>query len=92
MQNSLDNLLSQVPITQNQRGRLEMTQEVLSSVGSQHLDTSSYQVSDLEYIEFNWEKSQLDVDAVFRPGTDTHFSKTTFDDLSVGGSVENPIV
>ena len=32
------------------------------------------------------------MDAVFRPGIDTPFSATTFDDLSMGGSVENPIV
>ena len=33
------------------------------------------------------------MDAVFRPGIDTPFSPTTFDDLlMVGGSVENPIV
>ena len=33
------------------------------------------------------------MDAVFRPGTDTHFSPTTFDDFLTGdGSVENPIV
>ena len=32
------------------------------------------------------------MDAVFRPGTDTPFSPTTFDDLSMEGSVENPIV
>ena len=70
-----------------------MREEVLSSVGAQDLDTSSYQVSDLEDIEFNWEKSQLDMDAVFRPGIDTPFSPTTFDDLLMGnGSVENPIV
>ena len=61
-------------------------------MGAQDLDTSSYQVSDLEDIEFNWEKSQLDMDAVFRPGIDTPFSPTTFDDLSMGVSVENPIV
>ena len=47
---------------------MEMRDEVLSSVGAQELDTSSYQVSDLEDIEFSWEKSQLDMDAVFRPG------------------------
>ena len=59
----------------------------------QDLDTSSYQVSDLEEIEFNWENSQLDMDAVFRPDTDTPFSPTTFDDFLMGdGSVENPIV
>ena len=54
------------------------------------MDTSSYQVSDLEDIEFNGEDSQ--VDAVFRPGIDTPFSPRTFDDLSMGVSVENPIV
>ena len=56
------------------------------------MDKSSYQVSDLEDIEFNWEKSQLDMDAVFRPDIDTPFSPNTFDDLSMEGSVENPIV
>ena len=71
---------------------MEMRNEVLSSVGAQDLETSSYQVSDLGDIEFNWEDSQLDVDAVFRPSIDTRFSPTTFDDLSMGGSVENPIV
>ena len=70
---------------------MEMRDEVLSSVGAQDLDTSSYQVSDLEDIEFNWENSELD--AVFRPGIDTPFSPTLFDDLLMGdGSVESPIV
>ena len=60
-------------------------------MGAQDLDTSSYPVSDLEDIEFNWENPQSDMDAVFRPGIDTPFSPTTFDDLSMEGSVENPI-
>ena len=90
-QDFLNNHLARVPITPNQEGTIEM-REVLSSVGAQGLDTSSYQVSDLEDIEFNWEKSQLDMDAVFRPGIDTPFSPTTFDDLLMGdGSVENPL-
>ena len=71
---------------------MEMRDEVLSSVGAQDLVTSSYQVSDLEIIEFNLENSQLDMDAVFRPSIDIPFSPTTFDDLSMEGSVENPIV
>ena len=72
---------------------MEMRDEVLSSVGAQNLDTSSYQVSDLEDIEFNWENSQFDMDSVFRPGIDTPFSPTVFDDLLMGdGSVGNPIV
>ena len=71
---------------------MEMRDEVISSVGAQDLDTSRYQVSDLEDIEFNWENSQLHMDAVFKPGIDTPFSPTTFDDLSMEGSVENHIV
>ena len=71
---------------------MEMRHEVLSSVGAQDLDTSSYQISDLKDIEFNWENSQLDNDTVFRPGIDTPFSPTAFDDVSMEGSIENPIV
>ena len=88
----LDKHLPRVPITQNQERTMEMRDEVLSSVGAQNLDTSSYQVSDLEDIELNWENTQLDMDSVFRPGIDTPFSPTTFDDLSMGGSVEKPFV
>ena len=92
-QDFLNNHLARVPITPNQEGTIEMREEVLSSLGAQNLDTSSYQVSDLEDIEFNWEVSQLDMHAVFRPGIDTPFSPTTFDDLLMGdGSVERPIV
>ena len=92
-QDFLDNHLARFPITQNQEGTMEMREEVLSSVGAQYLGTSSYQVSDPEDMEFNWENSQLDMDAVFRPGIDTPFSPTTFDGLLMGdGSVENPIV
>ena len=92
-QDFLNNHLARVPITPNQEGTMETRDEVLSSVGAQDLDTSSYQVSDLEDIEFNWENSQLDMDSVFRPGIDTPFSPTVFDDLLMGdGSVENPIV
>ena len=69
---------------------MEMRDEVLSSVGAQDLDTSSYQVSDLKDIYFNWEISKLD--ATFRPGIDTPFSPTIFDDLSIEVSVENRIV
>ena len=92
-QDFLDNHLARVPITPNQEGTIEMREEVLSNVGDQDLNTSSYQVSDLEDIEFNWENSQFDMDSVFRPGIDTPFYPTVFDDLLMGdGSVENPIV
>ena len=92
-QDFLNNHLARVPITPNQEGTIEMREEVLSSVGAQDLDTRRYQLSDLEDKEFNWEKSQLDRDAVFRPGIDTPFSPTSFDDLLMGdGSVEDPIM
>ena len=92
-QDFLNNHMPQVPITGIQEGTMEMRDEVISSVGAQDLDTSSYQVSHLEDIEFNWENPQLDKDAVFRPGIDAPFSPATFDDLLMGdGSVENPIV
>ena len=92
-QDFLNNHLARVPITPNQEGTMEMRDEVLSSVGAQDLDTSGYQVSDLKDIEFNWENDQLELDSVFRPGIDTPFSPTVFDDLLMGdGSVENPIV
>ena len=92
-QDFLNNHLARVPITPNQEGTMAMRDEVLSSVGAQDLDTRSYQVSDLEDIEFNWENSQLDMDSVFRPGIDTPFSPIVFEDLLMGdGSVEKPIV
>ena len=71
-----------------------MGDEVLSGVGAQEgLDTSGYQESaDLDDVEFYWENDQLDVDAAFRPGIDTPFSPTAFDDLEMGGSVENTIL
>ena len=92
-QDFLNNHLARVEITRNQQRTMEMRDEVLSSVGDQDMDTSSYQVSGLENIEFNWENIQLEMDAVFRPCIDTPFSPTTFDDFLMGdGSVKNPIV
>ena len=91
-QDLLDSHLPRIPITENQQGTMEMREEVLSSVGAQGLNTSSYQLSDLKDINFNWEISQLDMDAVFRPVIDTPFSPTTFDGLWLEGPVENPFV
>ena len=52
-QEFLDNHLPRNLITPNQQGTMEMRDEVLYSVRAQDLDTSSYEVSDLEVIEFN---------------------------------------
>ena len=48
----LNNHLPRVPVTPNQQGTLEMKDEVLSSEGAQDMDTSGYQVSDLDDVEF----------------------------------------
>ena len=69
-----------------------MSDEVLSSVGAKDMDTSAYQVFEQDDVEFYWEKSPLDVDAVFRPGIDTPSSPTTFENLEMGRSAENPIL
>ena len=92
-QQFLNNHLGRVPVTPNPQGTHELRDEVLSSVGAQEcLDTSRYQVSaHLDDVEFYWEKDQLDVDAVLRPGIDTPFSPTALDDLEMGGSAENLI-
>ena len=84
----LNNHIAQDPVTPNQQG----THELRADVGAQDTDTSGYQVSDLDDVELYWENSQLDVDAVFRPGIDTPFSPTAFDDLEIGGSADNPIL
>ena len=70
-----------------------MRDESLSSEGAQDMDTSGYQVfGDLDEAELYWGNDQLDVDVVFRPGLDTLFSPTAFDDLEIGNSESNPIL
>ena len=49
-QKFMNNHLARNPVTPNQQGTHEMTDEVLSSVGAQDMDTSGYQVSDLENV------------------------------------------
>ena len=72
-QESLDNHLPRVPITPNQQGTFEKREEVLCSVGAQDTDTSGYQLSDLEDIEFSWEDPAGGMDSVDRLGIDTFF-------------------
>ena len=62
-----------------------MRDEVLSSVIAQDMDTTVYQLSDMDDAETYWGNDQLYVDAVFRPGVDTPFAPTAFDDLEMAG-------
>ena len=90
-QDFLKKKLARVPVTPNPQGTHEKRDDVLSSVSAQDMDTSWYQLFDLQDDEFYWENDQLDVDAVLRPGIDTPLSPTTLDDLKKGGSAEKAI-
>ena len=70
-----------------------MIEEVLSSVGAQDTDTSGYELSDLDDIEFSWKDAAVDMDSVYRPGIDNPFSPSVFDDFQMEGSTAaNPII
>ena len=60
-----------------------MRDEIRSSVGAQNLDTSGYQVSDMEVLEFHREDHDLQMDAVFRFGIDGHFFPSTCSDFEM---------
>ena len=92
-QEFLDNQLPRVPITPNQQGTFEMREEVVSSVEAQDTDTSGYELSDLEDIEFSWEDPAVVVDSVYRPGIDTPFPPSISDDFHMERSTAaNPII
>ena len=91
-QDFLDNHLPRVAFTQNQKGTMKMKDEVLSSVEALDLDTSSYQVSDLEDMEFRCEDPADDMDSVHRPGFDTPTSPCIFDNFQIGSVAANPII
>ena len=67
-----------------------MRNEILSSVGAQNMDTSGYQVTDLDDFEFYWENRQLV--SVLRPGINASFSASTFNVFGTGSMTENPIL
>ena len=56
------------------------------------MDTSGYQLFDLDNLDFYWKNNALDVDVFFGRGIDTPFSPLAFDDLEMGGSAESPLL
>ena len=80
----LNNHLAQIPITPNQQGTFELREKVLANAGAQDMDNSGYELADLEDIEFFWENPQVELDSVFRPGVDTPFPPTAFNNLERG--------
>ena len=88
--NFLIHCLGRFPITPNQEGTIEIRDEVPSSVGANDMDTSGYQVSDLDNFDFYWEKDQLV--SVIRSGTDTPFPPSFFDVFEMVSMDENTIL
>ena len=82
-QDFLNNHLPRVPITPNQQGTFEMREEVFSHVGAQDTDASGFELSDLGNIEFNWEDPAVDMKSAHRPGIDTPFSPSIFDEFRI---------
>ena len=89
-QQFLDNHLARVIITPNQQGTWEMQDEVRASVGD-HNVSSDFVPSVLDGIQFHWENPNIDMDAVYRPGIDTPFSPSLFENIPVAGSADYPI-
>ena len=77
-QDFLNDPLVKILFINNQEGDMEMRDEVLSNVGAQDMDTSGYQVSDLDDIELYWENDQLDVEAVFKKSKCSQHQRTTY--------------
>ena len=89
-QTFLNNHVARLSITANQEGTRKMRDETLSSVGAQEMDTSGYEVSDLDDMEFHWEDPDLIMAAIFRPGKDTILSPSTSIKFETGSMAQNP--
>ena len=89
-QQFLDNHLARFPITPNQQGTWEMQDEVRASVGD-HDVSSDFVPSDLDDIQLHWENPNVEMDAVYRPGIDTPFSPSLFENVLTAGSADYTI-
>ena len=89
-QQFLDIHLARVPITPNQQGTWEMQDEVRASVVD-HDVSSNFVPSYLDDVQFHWENQNTDIDAVYRPGTETPFPPSLFENFSVAGIADYPI-
>ena len=56
------------------------------------MDTSGYELSDLDEIDFLWKNPQLKLNSAMRPRIDFPYFPLAFDSLELGESVENPIL
>ena len=91
-QNFFNVHLARVPNTPIQERLWRWGKKCSQKVGAQDMDTSGYQLSDLEDVEFSWGNNHLDVNAVFRPVIETPVSVSFFNDFEMGWMAENPIL
>ena len=49
-------------------------------------------MADIDDVELYWQNDQLDVDVVFRPGRDTFFFPSNFNNFEIGSMPENLIL
>ena len=54
------------------------------------MDTEGFKVSDLENNEFHREVPDLNMDAVFQPGTDASFAPSKVNDFVIRPTAEDP--
>ena len=64
----------------------ETRKELLSNVGAQDNNSSGYELSYLEDLEFTRKDPAVSMDSVYRPGLDTLISSSNFDDFQMEGS------
>ena len=78
----------------NQQLKFDLREEVLTSARAQDMDTTGNELSNKEDIEVIQEYPQVELDAVFRPGTVLSFRQKPSIDLELAerGSSGNPIV
>ena len=69
-----------------------MRDEVLSTVGAQDTDKRGYELSDPEDIDISWIDPAVDMDSVYRLGTNAPFFPSIFDDFLMGSGAANPIL
>ena len=69
----LNNHLTRVPITPDDEGTMETRDEMLSTVGAQDMNTSGYEMSDLDDNVLYWENDYFLAHTLFGPGFVTSF-------------------
>ena len=67
-----------------------MQDEVRAIVGDEDV-SGDFVPSDLDNVQFHWENPNIDMDAVYRPGIDTPFPPSLFENFNVAGSADYPI-